>query len=448
MASKKLALIIDQILSAQDDASLKGILDDVRVEDIAEILKSLDVDDQNRILSVLDIETEAEVLAKTNPEIVGNIIGETDPEHVAKILDQMPSEEVADAVSELKEENASHLLDLMAKVESDKVKKILRYPEDTAGRLMSSEYVAMNVNTPPSKAIEYIRQREMEEPFYYVYAVDNDNRFVGSVPIQKILFSGKNQALGDLIDEDTVTVSAYLDQEKVAGLVKKYDIPALPVVDDENRLVGRITVDDILDVIDEENTEDIYRMVGTNYEEVFSQSAFKIAKIRLPWLVTCIFGSLLSATVIRYFEVTLREAIVLVSFIPVIMATGGNTGLQSCTIMVRRIALGHLSSYNIMSNIYKEIRTALILGTVCGSILFLITRFWRGNNVMGIIIGVSMFLAVSASSIVGIFVPILFKKLKIDPAVASGPLITTINDTVGLSIYLLLSTFLLSHITG
>ncbi|MEW6534476.1 MAG: magnesium transporter [Candidatus Auribacterota bacterium] len=439
--------LIESLLSAETNEELSAILEDTHSADIADILEVLSKDEKLRIVHALKQETITEILPEMDPDFFYLLLDDFGPEYMASILDELPSDEAADIMSELNQKDLDNLLSLMHRHESALVRRVLQYPEDTAGRLMSTDYVAMNENTTPEQAIEYIRSKRQEEPFYYVYVVDNNNKFIGSVPIQKILFASKTSTLGVLIDEEeTVSVSTGVDQEEVARLFEKYDIPAVPVVDGDGRLAGRITVDDIIDVIYEENSEDIYRMAGTDYEEVYSDSAFKVARIRLPWLLTCIIGSLLSGAVIHYFEITLSKAIALVSFIPVIMATGGNTGLQSCTIMVRRMALGNVSSHNVFSSIFKEIRTGLILGLVCGSFLCLIAFLWRGDASVGVILGMSMFCAVSASSILGILIPMVFKKINIDPAVASGPFITTLNDVIGLTIYLFLATILLSHV--
>lgn len=441
--------IIEQLLDAfenNDRRRVNDILRDTRVEDIAEIIESLTWEDQSKIFPLLDQEIMPEIFTHIDPDTINMVIEEYGPEFVARILDELPSEEAADILTDMKERYGEEIIELMKQSGSAKVKKILEYPEDSAGRLMSTDFVALNENTSPEQAIEYIRLKKLEEPFFYIYVVDNDNKFIGTVPIHKILFASKNHTLADLVDEDPITVSVTTDQEEVAKMVGKYDIPALPVIDRENRLVGRITVDDVIDVIEEEATEDIYKMAGTDYEELFSESPFRIARIRMPWLFTCIFGSLLTGAVIRQFEMTLAAQIALVAFIPVIMSTGGNTGLQSCTIMVRRMALGNVSTYTIMVDIWKEIRTAVILGLMCGVLLMGIARLWRGNMYIAGILGASMFFAVSISSLVGMCVPLIFKKIKIDPAVASGPLITTLNDMVGLSIYLCLSTLFLAKI--
>lgn len=439
--------LIHQLIEAESNEQIVTLLHDMRPEDIAEVLEILGKDDKIRIVGAIALETMAEVLPDMDPDFMNLLIDEFGHPYVASILDEIPSDEAADLISDLNQRDIDTLLELMSRHESARVQNVLLYPEDTAGRLMSTDYVAMNENTTTEQAIEYIRSKEREEPFFYIYVVDNENKFIGSVPIHQILFARKQTTLGDLIDEeDSITVGVSVDQERIARIFEKYDVPALPVVTEEGKLLGRITVDDIIDVIYEENTEDIYRMAGTDHEEIYSESAFKVARIRLPWLMTCIFGSLLSGIVIHYFELTLTNSIALVSFIPVIMATGGNTGLQSCTIMVRRLALGNVSSYNVATSVFKELRTALILGLVCGMVLFTIAHVWKGGFSIGIILGASMFFAVSMSSMLGLFIPMLFKKINIDPAVASGPLITTLNDIIGLTIYLLLATVFLSHI--
>lgn len=438
--------IIEQLLSAlsEGEGNVHALLEEMRPEDIAEALDALGDEEMILIVHCIDKEIVADVLSNVEPDTLQVIMDNFGPEFIAEALDQMPTEDAAEIIDLLDVKSAAKLLELMKKETS--VKRVLEYPEDTAGRFMSTHYIALNENLNPEKAIEYLRQKKRDENYYYVYVVDNDNKYKGLISIQELIFSHNEQTLGDLVeDQDIVAVPVEMDQENVAKLVEKYDMPALPVLDEDGRLVGRITVDDVIDVIREEHTEDMSKMAGTTDEELFAGSALKVARIRMPWLLACILGSLMSGAVIRFFELTLTHAIALVSFIPVIMSTGGNTGLQSCTVMVRRLALGSVSSYNVMENIFKEVRTALILGVVCGSFLYLITFFWRHNAYLGFIIGTSMFFAVSISSIVGMFIPIFFKRVNIDPAIASGPLITTINDIIGLAIYLLLSSLFLAH---
>jgi len=232
------------------------------------------------------------------------------------------------------------------------------------------------------------------------------------------------------------SVTPETDQEAAARLVKKYDLEVLPVVDSQGRLRGRITADDVLDVIDEETSEDIYRMAGTDEEELRATSSFKIAQIRMPWLMICIAGSFVASLVIRSFEVTLGRLISLVAFIPMITATGGNVGLQSSSIVIRGLALGTLSSSRLWREVVKQIKVALLLGLACGALLAVVALLWRDNPFLGGVVGLAMFLAVSFSTLSGVLIPLTFHKLKIDPAIASGPLITTLNDVLGIALYL------------
>ncbi|MFH1878528.1 MAG: magnesium transporter, partial [Candidatus Omnitrophota bacterium] len=232
-------------------------------------------------------------------------------------------------------------------------------------------------------------------------------------------------------------VSVYEDKENVVRVMKKYDLFSLPVIDKKNKLVGQITIDDIIDVMDEERGEDISRMVGTIEEEHGMETTIKATQNRLPWLIVCMLGSIVTGLVIQMFEVTLAETIALVSFIPVITATGGNSGVQASTVVVREIALGYMPDFTkVGEELFRQFKIASTLGLVCGVTLTLLANCWKQNSVVGIIVGLSLFLVVVWSNFVGVVIPVIFKKLRIDPAIASGPLITTLNDVVGVFIYL------------
>ncbi|MGB2630461.1 MAG: magnesium transporter, partial [Candidatus Omnitrophota bacterium] len=233
------------------------------------------------------------------------------------------------------------------------------------------------------------------------------------------------------------------DQEEAALIMKKYDLSSLPVIDEEEKLVGRITVDDIIDVLDEERGEDISKMSGTIEEERGTESTLKATQNRLPWLITCMLGSIITGIVIQMFEVTLIETIALVSFIPVITATGGNSGVQASTVVVRGIALGHLDFAKLGEEIWRQLKIAIGLGLVCGVVLTILANAWKKNPVVGLIVGMSIFLVVVWSNFVGVFVSMVFKKIRIDPAIASGPFITTFNDIVGVFIYLTVASIFL-----
>jgi len=276
--------------------------------------------------------------------------------------------------------------------------------------------------------------------------IDDSNKLSGTVSVGKLLTVPTEVCIEEIMDKEVKSIFAGEDQEKAALIMKKYDLLSLPVVDKHNHIIGRITADDIIDVMDEERGEDISRMTGTIEEEQGAESHWKAITNRLPWLVTCMLGSIVTGIVIRFYRITLAEVIALVSFIPVITATGGNSGVQASTVVVREIALGHMDYFRVGEEVYRQLKIALGLGTVCGIVLSILANFWIGDSAIGIIVGVSIFLVVVWSNFVGVITPVLFKRVHIDPALASGPLITTLNDIVGVFIYLSIATyFLASH---
>ena len=246
------------------------------------------------------------------------------------------------------------------------------------------------------------------------------------------------------METDVHSIGASEDQEKAAQIIRKYDLFSLPVIDQKECLVGRITVDDIIDVMDEEHAEDISRMTGTIEEEYGTEPTLKATQNRLPWLVICMLGSIVTGIVIQMYEITIAETIALVSFIPVITATGGNSGVQASTVVVREIALDRMDITKVWEEVWRQLKIALSLGLVCGIVLTVLADLWKKNSLLGMIVGVSIFLVVVWSNFVGVVIPVIFKRLKIDPAIASGPLITTLNDVIGVFIYLSVATMLLS----
>ena len=236
--------------------------------------------------------------------------------------------------------------------------------------------------------------------------------------------------------EDVISVPVHMDQEEVAEVARKYDLPAVPVVDEENKLVGRITIDDIIDVITEEASEDISYMAGTDDEELQEDSSVKIAYIRLPWLIVGMVGEIIAAIVMSHFQTTLENIIALAFFVPVIIALGGNTGIQSTSIIVRGLATGEIDIFNTGKRILKELKIGLLNGVVCGVLIYFVASIWQGDPKLGIVIGLAMVSVVLIASTVGAIVPLFLKKLNIDPAIATGPFVTTSNDILGLLIYL------------
>ena len=255
-----------------------------------------------------------------------------------------------------------------------------------------------------------------------------------------------DKKIKDVMDKNAITVQPNVDQEEVARIFIKYDLTVLPVVDRGNRVMGRITVDDVIDVIQEEATEDIYRMVGTDDAELWEKSVLKVVGIRLPWLLVTLMGGLLSGMILKSFRVTISEVMALVFFVPVIAGMGGNIGIQSSTIVVRGLATGYIDLNKVGWVMLREIRVGLLMGLACGCIVGVVANFMGNSSVIGIIVGISMFFAISVAAMMGCLTPILLKRLNIDPAISSGPFVTTANDITGVAIYLGLSTALIQYI--
>ncbi|MFH1305286.1 MAG: magnesium transporter, partial [Candidatus Omnitrophota bacterium] len=349
----------------------------------------------------------------------------------------------ADIVEEIPEEGREHILELIEKKDAEEVEEILSYPAESAARVMNPDFIYVSENIDVEAAIQHIRNLEVNEDIFYVYVVDEDMRLRGVVPMRRLLTVPKGTVIKDIMEKEVRSVIGSEDLEKAAMIMKKYDIFSMPVEDSEGRLIGRITADDIIDVMDEEHAEDISKMTGTIEEEEGTETTAAATGNRLPWLITCMLGSIITGMVIRSFEVTLAETIALVSFIPVITATGGNSGVQASTVVVREIALGSMDFSKVGEEIWRQLKIALWLGLVCGVVLTLLANIWMKNSLVGAIVGLSIFLVVVWSNFVGVVTPVVFKRMGIDPAIASGPLITTLNDVIGVLIYLSIATFLL-----
>lgn len=441
--SEELVRHIEEMLANKKFAEMKAFLGTTEPEDIAEILGGFSIEDKLSIFDLLDTEHAAVVLDDTDPQTRLQILQEIDKDKLAEVLDEMPVDEAADVLEDVPEKDREEILDLMEKEDAEDVEEILSYPEDSAARVMNPEFMFVTEDSDVEGAIEHIRKEEFDEEFFYVYVTDANEKLKGVVSIWKLLGARKGTLIRDIMKEDVHSVPANEDQEKVAQVMRKYDILSLPVVDDDGRLLGRITADDIIDVMDEEHGEDISHMTGTIEEEQGTETTFRATRNRLPWLVTCMLGSIVTGMVIQMYELTLAETIALVSFIPVITATGGNSGVQAATVVVRSIALGQMDVSKVAEEVWRQLKIALILGAVCGVLLTVLADIWKKNSVVGLIVGASVFLVVIWSNFVGVVTPVLFKKVHIDPAIASGPFITTLNDVIGVFIYLSVAAYML-----
>jgi magnesium transporter len=439
---------ISYLTDARDNAMIRNMVVGLHPADLAEILYHLDDKHRDYIFDLLDAEIASEVISEMDDVSREDILEDLPEDRISEIVDEMDSDDATDLVSELPDEMAQKVLESIDKEDSDEVKELLRHDEDTAGGIMAKEFVAVNLHETVDQAIEQIRSKAEEvEDLYYVYVVNGRDRLVGVIGLKDLILAKGNTTVAEIMDRDVVSVTTDLDQEEVANTARRYDLVSIPVVDNVGHLVGRITFDDVADVMEEEASEDIQRMAGISDEEEFREkSIFRISQVRLPWLLVGFSGELVSAYILHRFEASLDQIIAAAFFIPIIMAMGGNAGIQSSTIMVRGMATGEIGLYDIRRRLYREIFVSLLNGFLCGLLLFLVVTIWLKLPKFGIILASVLMLVILNASFVGAFVPVILRKIKIDPAIATGPFITTSNDVLGLLIYLGLITAFLPYL--
>lgn len=418
--------------------------------DIAEGLQELNAVDRARAFSRLDGETAALVLRNLKTDVVKTLLDVLGPERIAAILDEMPLDDVADFLGEVSAQVKDELLDLMEADEAKDVKELLAYPEDTAGGIMTTEYVAILDNLSAGRAIEVLREIAPEaETVYYVYVISTKNKLVGVISLRELIVADPHEPISSIMQTNVIKVHALTDQEEVAKMVTKYGLLAIPVVDDDDSLLGIVTVDDVIDVIHEEATEDIFLMAGAGEidESLALPDRLKASVIsRLPWLLVTLFGGIVAGSVLRGIEDELSQMVALAFFIPLLTGMGGNVGTQSSTLTVRGLATGEIEGNEVRKTLVKEILSGLIIGTVCGSIVGSLAIVMFKNWVLGLVVGVALVANTITAATMGTLVPLLFKRVGIDPAVASAPFISTSIDITGLLIYSTLASALIAYL--
>ncbi|MDZ7723196.1 MAG: magnesium transporter [candidate division KSB1 bacterium] len=440
---------LSYLIDAGEDSKIKSIIIDSHPADLADILSEINEDKRGYLFNLLPTQTAAYVLMELDEVTREHLLPEIDSGHLVKIIHEMDSDDSADLISEMDETTAKNILSRIEPHDRIEVQKLLRHKEDSAGGIMALEFIAVYEDQTVDDAIQEIRQRAQEvEHVFHVYAVDRGGRLVGVVPIKQLFLRNPARLIRDIMKHDVISVTVDMDQESVANIVSKYDLLAVPVVDKHNRLVGRITIDDIVDVLQDEANEDIQRMAGISDEEILQEtSPLRISRNRLPWLIIAFFGQICAALILSRFEVTIAEIAALTFFIPVIMAMGGNVGIQSSTIIVRGLALDEGLASNIWSMFYRELRVALLNGVLLGLLLFSFIWLWRGEPLFGLVVGLAMIFVIINSAIFGSIIPFVLTRFNLDPAIATGPFITTTNDILGLFIYLTMATAYLNYIS-
>jgi len=445
---KEIVENISYLAQAKDEAMIRNMIVDLHPADLAEIIHHLSEEDSNYIFGLLDAEVASEVISQMDDISRDQIIDDLDEDRLSEIIDEMDSDDATDLVSDLPDAMAQKVLEKIDKEDSEEVIELLTHEEDTAGGIMAKEFVAVNLNSTVDQAIQEIRAKAEEVvDVYYVYVIDDNNNLVGIVSLKNLILARSNTKISEVMNRDVVSVDTAMDQEEVANLAKRYDLVAIPVVDDQGCLVGRITFDDVADVMEEEASEDIQRMAGIADEEEFREtSILRISQVRLPWLLVGFAGQLVCAFVLHYFKASINQIIATAFFIPIIMAMGGNAGIQSSTIMVRGMATGEIGLFDIRKRLFREIFVSILNGIICGVLLFVVVTFWLKQPRFGLLLSSVLVFVILNASFIGAFIPVILKKVNIDPAIATGPFITTSNDVIGLIIYLGLITVFISYL--
>lgn len=443
--NKILVESIKRLLRRDATTHLRKIVNKTHAADLSVVFRSLSLSNQQKLFDMIkDAQQKGAFFSELDEDIFSNLIEGVDLDEIVEILEHMPTDDVADIIGRLSEEKSDNILEKMKKEGSEEVEDLLRYGDDTAGGIMVPDFIALKEDTTAKEAIESLQKEylDVEMPFY-LYVVDDHGRLVGVSSLRQLVVVPPKSPLKQFMTTDVFSVETGTDQEEVAKMVARYDILAVPVVDDTNTLVGIVTVDDIIDIIREEATQDILKMAGAGEEFIETQSVFKSTRSRLPWLFASCIGGIIAFFIICRFEGSLSKIAYLAAFIPVIMNMGGNIGTQSSSIVVRGLATGQLNVRDIWSVIFKELSVGFILGVIYGFLIGMVAQFRYDTGALALSVGLSVICSMSVAALLGSMVPMAFARINIDPAVASSPFVTTSVDIISVFFYFQIATTLL-----
>jgi len=437
---------IEKLVENGEIEELQEILSKLHPSDIADLFPRLGRLEQNFIWDLVPDEVSHDVLVELDDPAQEQLLDQLTEGEIGHLVQGLESDDAADVIGSLDDDKAQKVLDAMDRDSRREVRQLLAYDEETAGGIMALEVASVKETDTVRTAVDRLRElveKEGVEDIYNVYITAEDGKLCGALNLRQFILAPPDTPVSKLMDTDIISVKTAMDQEEVANIVRKYDLVSVPVVDDFDRLVGRITVDDIVDVLTEEAEEDISIIAGTREEEPSEQSTFKVFWHRFPWLFTGLVGGIISANVLHHFEASLTQMIALAFFVPVITAMGGNTSIQSASIVVRGLATGEIELRDFLPRIFREIRITLLSGFSLSVILGTIVALWLGETKLGLLIGSILIINMCIASIFGTTVPIVMKRLGIDPALAMGPFVTTAQDIIGLFIYLSFAVYFL-----
>ena len=441
--SKILIDSIKRLLRRNATTHLRKIVNKTHAADLSVVFRTLSLPNQNELLDMIeDVNQKGDLFSELDEDTFLALHESMELDALVEILENMPTDDAADLLGRLPDEKSNAILERMKKEGSEEIEGLLHYDDDTAGGIMVPEFIALKEDTTAREAIESLQKEhlDVEMPFY-LYAVDEYSKLVGVSSLRQLVVVPPETPLKDFMTTDVFSVLTSMDQEEVAKIVARYDILAVPVVNEINQIVGIVTVDDVIDIFREEATEDILKMAGVGGEEfVETQSVIRSTRIRLPWLFASCIGGIIAFFIIGHFEGSLKKLAYLAAFIPVILGMGGNIGTQTSTIVVRGLATGRLNIRDTWSVVLKELAIGFILGMVYGFLVGLVAQLRYSTFQVAISVGFAVISSMSVAALVGSLVPMGFARINVDPAVATGPFVTTAIDIVSVYFYFQIAT--------
>ena len=430
---------LSDFISNNSDKKTQSLICDLHIADIAEIIEELSIEQATYLFQLIDQERSAQILIEIEDETREHILSTLSSKEIAtEVIENLESDDATDVLSELPKEQKEEILSLIEDDDhASDIEDLLNYPEDTAGGLMAKELIKVNENWTTIRCLKEMRKQSSEvKEVHTIYVVDDQDKLVGTLSLKRLLLTETKILINEIANYDIVSVIATEDDEEVANIMNKYDLIVMPVIDKTGVLLGRITIDDVMDVVKEEAEKDYQMASGITEDVESSDSVWQLTRARLPWLLIGLVGGLLGAKVIGIFEID--KNIELAFFIPLIAAMGGNVGVQSAAIVVQGLANESVKINTILSKLVKELGVALLNGIICSTIIFGATFALNYPIDLSLTVSLSLFSVIVFAALFGTFVPLTLDKYKIDPALATGPFITTVNDILGLVIYFLI----------
>lgn len=447
MTENEITLAIIQSLKDGKKSIFLDIIEELQPYDIAQQYLHIPSKHRNKFLLYLPLEELTEFIQEIEREDQLLVLEKLGIEKSTKVLDLMENDNLATLLTDLEPEKIEELLSEMNQAESQVVQNLMTYEPETAGRIMNNRYVWIPKHYTVREAVDKLKHfAELAEYLNYLYVIDDEKKLIGVISYKDLLLSELVDKIEDIMYSRVVKVDVHTDQEEVAKLISRYDFITLPVIEEDGRLVGVITVDDIIDVVIQEANEDIEKLSASGKSIDFTTKPFVAAYRRLPWLVLLLFIGLVSGSIIDTFSATLKQVVSLAFFMPMISGMTGNTGTQSLAVVVRGLVSNDLDIKQVIKLVFRELWVGIIIGVTCAVIISLIAFVWQGNMVLGLVVGSSLLITLIIGTLAGTIIPLILYKFNVDPAVASGPLITTINDILSLLIYFGIATMFITKL--